>query len=93
MYHLNVKKLGLAFGLTGASFYLGCIIVMASAGQQGTITFFNSLFHGLDTSSIIRMDLPLVEAFWGIVQMFILSWLVGACIAAFYNAQIKKDVD
>ena len=92
MYRLNVKKLGLAFGLTGALFYLGCIIVMASAGQQGTVTFFNSLFHGLDTSSIVRMDLPLVEAFWGIVQMFILSWLVGACIAAFYNVQIKKEV-
>ncbi|WP_373056394.1 DUF5676 family membrane protein [Zunongwangia sp. H14] len=90
MYRLNVKKFGFALGLTGALIYLGCMIVMATAGQKGTITFFNSLLHGLDTSKIIRMDVPLLEAFLGIVQTFIISWLVGACIAAFYNAQLKN---
>ncbi len=90
MYRLNVKKFGLAFGLTGALLYLGCILVMATVGREGTIIFFNSLLHGLDTSSIIRMDVPVLEVFFGIVQTFILSWLIGACIAAFYNAQVKK---
>ncbi len=90
MYRLNIKKLGFAFGLTGAIIYLGCMIVMATAGQEGTIIFFNSLLHGLDTSSLIRIDVPLLEAFFGIVQTFILGWLIGACIAAFYNAQIKR---
>ena len=90
MYRLNVKKLGFAFGLTGALIYLGCMIVMNTAGQEGTISFFNSLLHGLDTSQIIRMDIPLLEALFGIVQTFILWWLIGACIGAFYNAQIKK---
>lgn len=90
MYRLNVKKLGFAFGLTGALIYLGCMIVVATTGQEGTISFFNSLLHGLDTSNIIRMDVPLWEASLGIIQTFILGWLVGACIGAFYNAQIKK---
>ncbi len=90
MYRLNVKKFGFALGLTGALLYLGCMIVMLTAGQEGSINFFNSLLHGLDTSQIIRMDVPLLEAFFGIVQTFILGWLIGACIAAFYNAQIKK---
>jgi hypothetical protein len=90
MYRLNVKKFGFALGLTVALIYLGCMIVMATAGQEGTIIFFNSLVHGLDTSNIIRMDVPLLEAFFGIVQTFILGWLIGACIAAFYNAQIKN---
>lgn len=90
MYRLNVKKFGFALGLTGALLYLGCMIVMLTAGQEGSIKFFNSLLHGLDTSQIIRMDVPLLEAFFGIVQTFILGWLIGACIAAFYNAQIKK---
>ncbi|KJJ39389.1 DUF5676 family membrane protein [Aequorivita vladivostokensis] len=89
MYRLNVKKLGFAFGLTGAIIYLGCMIVMTTAGQEETISFFNSLLHGLDTTSIIRMDVPLLEAFFGIIQTFILGWLIGACIGAFYNAQIK----
>ena len=53
MYRLNIKKLGFAFGLTGSLIYLGCMIVMATAGQEGTITFFNSLLHGLDTTNII----------------------------------------
>lgn len=90
MERFNVKKLGFAFGLTGALIYLGCMIVMATAGQQGTITFFNSLLHGLDITNVIRMDVPLLEAFLGIIQTFILGWLIGACIAAFYNAQLKK---
>tara|TARA_R110002049_G_scaffold191337_1_gene360275 strand:+ start:33558 stop:33830 length:273 start_codon:yes stop_codon:yes gene_type:complete len=90
MNRFNVKKLGFAFGLTGALIYLGCMIVMTTAGQEGTISFFNSLLHGLDTTSIIRMDVPLLEALFGIVQTFILGWLIGACIAAFYNVQLKK---
>ena len=90
MYRLNVKKFGFALGLTVSLIYLGCMIVMATAGQEGTIIFFNSLLHGLDTSNIIRMDVPLLEAFFGIVQSFILGWLIGACIAAFYNAKIKN---
>lgn len=62
---------------------------MATAGREETITFFNNLLHGLDTTNIIRMDVPLLEVFFGIVQTFILGWLIGACVAAFYNAQIK----
>ncbi|WP_320815052.1 DUF5676 family membrane protein [Flavobacterium sp.] len=89
MYQLNVKKLGFAFGLTAAFLYLGCMIVMATSGKEGTITFFNSLLHGLDTRNIIRMDVPLLEAFFGIIQTFILGWLIGACIGVFYNIQIK----
>ena len=72
MYRLNVKKFGFALGLTVSLIYLGCMIVMATAGQEGTIIFFNSLLHGLDTSNIIRMDVPLLEAFFGIVQMLLL---------------------
>ncbi|WP_339724803.1 DUF5676 family membrane protein [Maribacter stanieri] len=90
MNRLNVKKLGFAFGLTGALIYLGCMIVMATAGQEGTIVFFNSLLHGLDTTNIIKMDVPPLEVLMGIVQTFILWWLIGASIGAFYNAQIKR---
>ncbi len=89
MHRLNVKKLGFAFGLTGTIIYLGCMIVMATAGREGSIIFFNSLLHGLDTSNIIKMDIPLLEVLMGIVQTFILWWLIGASIGAFYNAQIK----
>lgn len=90
MNRINVKKLGFAFGLTAALLYLGCMVVMWTAGREGTIDFFNSLLHGLDTTNIIRMDVPLWEAGLGIIQTFILGWLTGACIAALYNLQSKK---
>lgn len=90
MNHINVKKLGLAFGLTGALLYLGCMVLMLTVGHNGTVNFFNSLLHGLDVSSIVRMDIPLWEAGIGIIETFILGWLVGACIAGFYNMTLKK---
>lgn len=89
MYRLNVKKFGLALGLTGALLYLGCILVMATVGREGTVIFFNSLLHGLDSSTIIRMDVPLWEAGLGLAQTFIIAWLIGACVAGFYNVTIK----
>lgn len=85
MNTINIKKFGLAFGITGALLYLGCILVMIIAGREGTILFFNSLLHGLDTAPIIRMDIPWWEALIGIIQTFIIAWLVGACIAGLYN--------
>ena len=90
MYRINVNKFGFAMGLTAAILYAGCMIVLATAGQEGSITFFNSLLHGLDTTSIIRVDVPIWEALIGIVQTFIIAWLTGALIAAFYNTQIKS---
>lgn len=86
---INVKKFGFAVGLTGALLYLGCAVVMATVGYDGTVKFFNSLLHGLDVSSIVRMDIPLWEAGVGIVETFVLGWLIGACIAAIYNATVK----
>jgi hypothetical protein len=90
MKSLSIKRLGLAFGVTGAILYIGCILVMATVGRDGTIDFFNSLFHGLDTSSIIQMHIPWWEALMGIAEAFIVSWLIGSCIAAVYNLSIGK---
>jgi hypothetical protein len=88
---INAKKFGLAVGLTMALLYLGCAVVMATVGHDGTVKFFNSLLHGLDVSTIIRMKISFGEAAIGLVETFVLGWLVGACIAAFYNsANIRK---
>lgn len=87
---INVKKLGLAFGLTGALLYIGCILVMATVGHEGTVKFFNSLLHGLDVSSVVRMNVPFWEACIGIVETFILGWLIGACIGGLYNVFLIK---
>lgn len=90
MNTINVRKFGLACGLTGILLYLGCIVLMVTVGHNGTITFFNSLLHGLDVTSIVRMDIPWWEAVIGMVETFILAWLIGACVAGIYNATIIK---
>lgn len=91
MEKLSIKRLGMAVGSTGAILYLGCILLMITVGREGTIWFFNSLLHGLDTSSIIRMNVPVWQALLGIVQTFILGWLIGAVIASVYNIGLKED--
>ena len=87
---IDIKRFGLAFGATFALLYLGCVLVMAIVGKEGTIFFFNSLMHGADVTSIIRMNVPLREMMIGIVEIFILGWLTGATIASIYNFGLKK---
>lgn len=85
MGSIDVRRFGLSWGVTFALLYLGCVFVMWSTGEQSTILFFNSLLHGLDVRSIIRMDIPLWEVLTGIVEIFIIGWLTGATIAVIYN--------
>lgn len=91
MKTLNIKRMGFAFGATGTILYIGCILLMVSVGREGTIFFFNSLLHGLDVEPIIRMSVPALDVFFGIIQTFILGWLIGALIAAFYNIGSGKE--
>ncbi len=90
MNHINIRKLGLAFGITGALLYFGCALTMLILGHDSTIKFFNTLLHGLDVSPIIRMNISSVEVLIGLIQTFILSWLIGACIAGIYNISFHK---
>ena len=90
MNHINIRKFGLAFGITGALLYFGCAVVMLILGHDSSVKFFNTLLHGLDVSSIIRMNISLVEELLGLVQTFIISWLIGACIAGIYNTTLKS---
>lgn len=90
MHDINVKKFGMACGLTGVLLYIGCIVLMITVGHDGTVRFFNNLLHGLDVTSIVRMEVPWSEAMFGIVETFILAWLVGACIAGLYNITTRN---
>src|SRR6266542_69359 len=91
MQRINIKKLGLATGSTAALLYLGCAIVMLIAGHDGSVKLANSLMHGIDISTIIMMDMPFSEGLIGIVETFIIGWLIGASIAAIYNIGIKDN--
>lgn len=85
MERIDIKRFGLAFGSTSALLYLGCILVMSTVGRATTILFFNSLLHGIDVTTILRTEMPLWEMLMGVVETFILGWLIGASIASIYN--------
>jgi hypothetical protein len=89
MGRIDIKRFGLACGITFALLYLGCTLVMSTVGKQGTILFFNGLMHGIDVSSIIRMDMPFWEMIIGIVEIFILGWFMGATTASIYNFGLR----
>lgn len=90
MNQLNVFKLGFAVGSTGLLLYIGCALVLMILGHETSILFFNSLLHGLDVSSVVRMDTPLWEVLIGLVETFIIGWLIGASIASLYNFSLKS---
>jgi len=90
MERIDIKRFGLASGSTSALLYLGCILVMSTAGRATTILFFNSLLHGIDVTTILRTEMPLWEMLMGIVETFILGWLIGASIASIYNFGLRR---
>ena len=92
MNYISIRKFGLAFGLTGALLYFGCALTMLILGHDSSVKFFNTLLHGLDVSSIVRMNVSFGEVLTGLVQTFILCWLIGACIAGIYNISFNKKI-
>lgn len=90
MQTLNVPRFSLAFGVAAALLYVGCVVFMAVLGRESTVTFFNSLLHGLDVRLIIRMDVPLRDTIIGIIETFILGWVFGAIIGVVYNLGTER---
>lgn len=89
MMSIDIKRFGLAWGLTGALLYVGCAFVMMTAGKESVVFFFNSLFHGVDIAPILRTNMPWWEMVLGILETFVFSWLVGATIAGIYNMSMR----
>jgi len=87
---INVKKFGLAVGLTLVFLRLGCAIVILTTNREQAILFFNTILHGIDVTMILRTQMSAMEMFYGFVQIFVLGWLAGASIASIYNFHFIK---
>ena len=85
---INVKKMGLAFGLTLVVFRVGCVIVFLALSREQAVSFFNTLLHGVDLNPILKMETSALDTIYGVIQIFILGWLAGATMASIYNLQI-----
>ncbi len=82
---ISARRLGAAFGITVALLYVGCAVLIALLGREGSVLFFNSLLHGIDVGPIVRSGMPWWEAAIGVVEVFAIGWLVGATVASVYN--------
>ena len=89
---IHFKSFGLATGVTTALLYLGCVVVMKLTGPELTKEFFNSLLHGIDVSTILRMDISIAETVLGLMQTFMIAWLTGASIASIYNVVLNRRI-
>ncbi len=87
---IKIKKFGLAVGVTFALLYMGCVFVMSTVSKESAILFFNSLIHGVDSTSIIRTGIPFWEVIIGVIEAFILGWLTGATVASIYNLRLRN---
>ena len=86
---ISPKRLGLAFALTAAWFYVGCVLALTAAPHAIAIIFFNSLLHGVDVTSILRTSMSIPEMIFGFITTFILAWFAGAMVAVFYNFSVR----
>ena len=85
MEKLSQKKFAIASGLASVLVYLGCFLIMTMLGKDSLVKLSNLLFHGMDFSNIIRMNIPIGETLLGAVASFVFWGIVGYVLAFIYN--------
>lgn len=85
MNQINAKKFALASGFTGAIIYTSCFLLMSILPKETLIKLANLIFHGIDFSQDLRMDIPILETLLGIVASFILWSIVGLILGIIYK--------
>ena len=90
MEKINPNAAALAGGITADVISIVCLIFVAIA-PIGTVTSVaNSLFHGLDVSSIAVKSISLGSSVLGLVILFLLGAVSGYVFAFAYNKISEK---
>ena len=82
---MNTYKIGLSTGFTGFIIYLICFILMSILPKDSIISLANLIFHGIDFTSIIRMDIPFIETIMGLLLSFFVWGGIGFIFSTLYN--------
>ena len=85
MEKLSQKKFAIASGLASVLVYLGCVLIMTMLGKDSLVKLSNLLFHGMDFSNIIRMNIPIGETLLGALASFVFWGIVGYVLVFIYN--------
>lgn len=86
---ISPRQTGNALAVTVAAFYVLCALIWIAAPRP-SLSFMNSLFHGLDFTSMVR---PGPFDWGGFVVVLLLlaagAWLIGAFFAWIFNRQTR----
>jgi hypothetical protein len=78
---MTALRAGFTLAITVAVFYTACALIWAFA-PQASLTWMNSLFHGLDFSGMVR---PRAFAWSGFLYALAVLAVWGFALGAFYN--------
>ena len=85
MNTLNPRQVGAALAATMSILYAACALLITVVPKNIAITFYNSLMHTIDVTTILGNAPTIGEFIIGLICIAIISWLVGATFAILYN--------
>ena len=85
---INIKRMGLASGLTLVVLRVGCIILFSVVSREQAIAFLKTLLCGVDVSPLLATGMSAHDVIYGLIQIFVLGWLAGTLLTSIYNLQI-----
>lgn len=92
MQKLSPLRLGIAFGVAGAVFYVGCMIFMRIAPNDSVVWLSNSVLHGVDIATIMRSEVPIAQSLTGICLTAIGGLIFGMLSACLYNVGLNSNI-
>ena len=85
MNPLNPRHIGATLAATLSILYIACTLLIAIVPKEKAVSFYNSLIHTIDVSTILG-DAPTIgDFFLGLLSIAAIGWLIGATFAAIYN--------
>lgn len=90
MGSINPTAAALASGVTIDVISIICLIFVAIAPIGTVASVSNSLFHGLDLSSIAVKNISLGISIFGLIILFLLGAVSGYIFALAYNKLSEK---
>ena len=78
------KRVANTLGVVFAGVSLLCALFVLLF-QNTALSFFNNIFHGIDITQVAKSSISLGNIIIGLIEVFILGWIIGWFFAIVYN--------
>ena len=92
MKKLNPKNVGLSLGITFVMLSIICLILILLFSVQSMMTLVNYFTHGMDVTMTVK-QVTFLGSIIGIVELYVIGFLVGYLYALVYNWISKRSKD